>query len=149
MLSNINEALRPLRPTDFQQAQPEPASEAANAGESEDVAAQQQPTAEDTAQESCADGKEASKSAEKNAAHAASAQGIGDKPHLEVKSAPSAAEKLELEIAATAEQVSLFCRARSWAKIQLSVHVQPRPSLGRAASCLLCISILHGSSAWP
>lgn len=111
MLSNINEALRPLGPSDFQQAPPEPASEATNAGESEDVAAQQQPNSEDTAQESSAHGKEASKSAAKHAADAASAQGTGEKPHLEVKSAPSAAEKLELEIAATAEQVSLFFRA--------------------------------------
>ena len=113
LLSNLEEALRPVEPKDAQQAAPEPASESADAGDAKDPAAQQQSSSE-AVQEGSAAAKEASESAAPEATDAGAAEGAEEKPKLDVQSAPSAAEKLEQEIAATAQQVWLsfmaFCR---------------------------------------
>ena len=55
--------------------------------------------------EGSAAAKEASESAAPEAADAGAAEVAEEKPKLDVQSAPSAAEKLEQEIAATAQQV--------------------------------------------
>ena len=109
LLSNLGEALRPVEPRDAQQAALEPASEPAESGESKDSVAQLQPSPE-AAQENSAAAKEASELAAPESSDAWGAEGAGEKPQLDVQSAPSAAEKLEQEIAATAEQVTLTQR---------------------------------------
>ena len=106
LLSNLDEALRPVEPRDAKQAALEPASEPADAGEVKDSVAQHQPSSE-ASQEKSAAAEDTSASAAPDAADAGSAESAGIRPSLDVQSAPSAAEKLEQEIAATAQQVRL------------------------------------------
>lgn len=100
LLSNLNEALRPVEFSELQQAAPEEAP----APTDKTAAVEQQASPEETVQDAKAEGKDSSDAA------AAEAQ---EKPRLDVQSAPSAAERLEQEIATTAEQVigpcSSFC----------------------------------------
>ena len=113
LLSNLEEALKPVEPKEAQQAAPEPASEPADVGDARDPTAQQQPSSEADGEGSAA-AKEASESAAPEPTDVGAAEGAEEKPKLDVQSAPSAAEKLEQEIAATAQQVwlsfTVLCR---------------------------------------
>lgn len=135
LLSNLGEALRPVEPRDAQQAAPEPASEPADAGEPKDSVAQQQPSPE-AGQERSAALKEASESSAPEASDARGAEGAGEKPPLDVQSAPSAAEKLEQEIAATAEQVYRHTNPVQTCIDQCKMPVQPFPVHARAVTSM-------------
>ena len=112
LLSNLDEALRPVVPRDAQQTAPEHPSEPADAGALQDAVVQQPPSLEASQEESAA-AEETGASAAIEATDAGSPENAGEKPQLDVQSAPSAAQKLEQEIAATSQQVSVFSKASS------------------------------------
>ena len=103
LLSNLAEALRPVEASDFRQAAPEVEEPASVAAVQKD-AAEQGSAGEDSAQAAKPD--EGSMSAAKEGSNSVQFQ---QKPQAEMRSAPSAAEKLEQEINATAEQVGHAC----------------------------------------
>ena len=105
LLSNLAEALRPsVEASDFQQAR-EVEEQGSTAATQKD-AAEQASAAEDSAQAAEPDAQAGSASAANEGSNSVQSQ---QKPHTEMRSAPSAAEKLEQEIATTAEQVSCLC----------------------------------------
>ena len=105
LLSNLAEALRPLEASDFQQAAPE-VEEPASTAAIQKGAVEQAPAADASAQAAEPDVQAGSASAAKAGSDSVHSQ---QQPHIEMRSAPSAAEKLEQEIATTAEQVSCLC----------------------------------------
>ena len=105
MLSNLAEALRPVEASDFQQAAPEVEEPASTAATQKD-AAERASAAEDSAQAAEPDKQVGSVSATKEGSNLVQSQ---QKPQADMRSAPSAAEKLEQEIATTAEQVVHLC----------------------------------------
>ena len=102
LLSNLAEALRPIEAADFRQAAPEVQEPASVAATQKDAAEQPSAAAEDAAQ-AAKPGEEAGNiSAVEEGPNSEQPQ---RKPQADMRSAPSAAEKLEQEINATAEQV--------------------------------------------
>ena len=112
LLSNLAEALRPVEASDFRQAAPEVEEPASVAATQKDAAEQPSAAAEDAAQAVKPDKEAGSISAAKEGANSEQSQ---QKPRAEMRSAPSAAEKLEQEINATAEQVGHVC-TESWSR---------------------------------
>ena len=114
LLSNLAEALRPAEASDFRQAAPE-VKEPASVAATQKDAAEQTSAAEGSVQAGEPDKEAGSVSAAKEGSDSVQSQ---QKPQAEMRSAPSAAEKLEQEIATTAEQVfdtftEYWCRATS------------------------------------
>ena len=103
LLSNLAEALRPVEASDFRQAAPEVEEPASVAATQKDAAEKASAGAEDAAKP---DEEASSISAAKDISKSEQSQ---QKPQAEMRSAPSAAEKLEQEIATTAEQVFNLC----------------------------------------
>ena len=112
LLSNLAEALRPMEAADFRQAAPEVQEPASAAATQKDAAEQPSAAAEDAAQAAKPDEQAGSTSAAKEGANSEQSQ---QKPQAEMRSAPSAAEKLEQEINATAEQVG-HVYTESWSR---------------------------------
>lgn len=130
-----------MEPSELQQAAqeaPQPAPEAVHVESAE----QQHSSTGEAAQEAVPEDKGTSDAeAEEESAGAAPQQETAEGPVSETQSAPSAAQKLEQEIAKAAEQVSRLLQNPAW------MTPSHDAAFFQAASCLVSLGTPHCSSS--